>query len=97
MKTNRGESDDKFGGVHGGNVGDELCYFWCADAVYGRTEYKLFVPLGRRDIRFRETNLWWLPWFMICDHVGLYHQCQVSTLLAHFLYGGIGDFETRAK
>ena len=32
-KTNRGVPNNKLRGINGGNVGNELCYFWCSDAV----------------------------------------------------------------
>jgi hypothetical protein len=73
-KTNWGVSNDKLGGINVGNVGNELCYFWRADAVYRRIECwerKLNI---RRNVHLRETNLLRLPWLMICGHVSLYHQ-----------------------
>ena len=42
LKTHRGEPNYELGGVDGGNVGNELRYFRCADAVYGRVESCIF-------------------------------------------------------
>jgi len=73
LKTHRGESNDELGGVDGGNIGNELRYFWCADAVYGRVESCVFNRHALENVHLRETKLRRLPWFVICDHVSLYH------------------------
>ena len=73
-KTNWGVSYDKLGDINVGNVGNELCYFWCADAVYRRIECWERKLHTRRNVRLWETDLLRLPWLMICDHVSLYHQ-----------------------
>src|SRR5229473_635199 len=50
-----------------------------------------------RNVRLRETELLRLPWYMIRDHVSLYHQGQVSVRLAHFLYRDIKSCDTKIR
>jgi hypothetical protein len=73
-KTNWGESNDKLRDINSRNVGNELCYFLCANAVYYRLEFWERKSHARRNVHLRETELLRLPWLMICGHVSLYHQ-----------------------
>ena len=50
-KTNWGVSNDKPGGINVGNIGNELCYFWRADAVYRRIE------CWERKLNIRQTYI----------------------------------------
>lgn len=73
LKTHWGKSNDKLGGVDSGNVGDELRYFWCTNAVYRRVMSCIFNLHALQNVHLRETKLRRLPWFAVSDHVSLYH------------------------